>query len=53
MHLVAAQGFDARTVAKVLDGVPSRKCIVHERIRQILLEIGVNAPTPMVEKRAA
>ena len=44
IHLAAARGFDPRTVAKVLDGIPSRKSIVHDRVRRTLIELGVNPP---------
>jgi hypothetical protein len=53
IHLVSARGFDPRTVARVLDGMPSRKRLVHQQISKILTELGVSVPSPMVEKRAA
>jgi len=40
IHLVAARGYDPRTVARVLDGANSRKRLVYARIRQVLVELG-------------
>ncbi len=53
IHLVAAKGFDARTVAKVLDGVAYRKNIISERIRTALVELGVEIPAAHVQDKAA
>ena len=53
VHLVAARGFDARTVAKVLDGVPMRPNIIHDRIRAALVELGFEFPNVPKEQKAA
>ena len=50
IHLVAARGYDPRTVANVLSGKPSKKRLVYARIRQALIECGVTPPSPEAEK---
>ena len=44
IYLVAARGYDPRTVARVLDGCVSKKRLVFSRIRRELAALGVEAP---------